>query len=150
MANATAPLGTRRRFVNWLLGTSAGGLLAAVIYPVTRYLLPPKVIESASASVTLPFTVNDVPVNSGKIFKFGSLPGILVHTPQGEFRAFAATCTHLGCIVQYRGDLSHIWCACHNGHFDLNGRNIEGPPPKPLEVFTVRVSGDQIIVSRGA
>ncbi len=150
MSNPSSSPNTRRRFVNWLLGTSAGGLVAAVIYPVTRYLLPPEVTESATASVTLPFTVNDVPVNSGKIFKFGSLPGILVHTPQGEFRAFSASCTHLACIVQYREDLSHIWCACHNGHFDLNGRNIIGPPPKPLEAFTVRVSGEQIIVSRGA
>ncbi|MDH3495636.1 MAG: ubiquinol-cytochrome c reductase iron-sulfur subunit [Gemmatimonadota bacterium] len=150
MGNDSPTPSTRRRFVNWLLGTSAGGLAAAVLYPVTRYLLPPEVTESATASVTLPFTVNDIPLNSGKIFKFGSLPGILVHTPQGEFRAFSATCTHLACIVQYRDDLSHIWCACHNGHFDLNGRNIIGPPPKPLEVFTVRVSGEQIIVSRGA
>jgi Rieske Fe-S protein len=57
-------------------------------------------------------------------------------------------CTHLGCIVQYRDDIGHIWCACHNGHFDLNGQNIEGPPPTPLETYVVNVRGDQIVVSR--
>jgi Rieske Fe-S protein len=52
--------------------------------------------------------------------------------------------------VQYRSDIGHIWCACHNGHFDLNGINIEGPPPSPLESYAVNVRGDQIVVSRGA
>jgi Rieske Fe-S protein len=54
----------------------------------------------------------------------------------------------LGCIVQYRDDLSRVWCACHNGHFDLNGRNIEGPPPGPLEIYAVNVREGQIVVSR--
>jgi Rieske Fe-S protein len=141
---------TRRGFLNWILGTSAGGLLLAVLYPVSRYLIPPAAAESAAATVTLPFTPDEIPPNSGKIFKFGSQPGILVRTSSGELRAFSATCTHLGCIVQYRDDLSRIWCACHNGHFDLNGRNVQGPPPGPLEAFVVNVRGDQIVVSRDA
>jgi Rieske Fe-S protein len=59
-------------------------------------------------------------------------------------------CTHLNCTVQYRADLSHIWCACHNGHFDLNGKNIAGPPPRPLEAFAVNARGDQIVVTKSA
>lgn len=140
--------GARRRFVNWLLGTTAGGVLAAVLYPVTRYLIPPTAAESATASVTLGFGPADIAPNSARIFKFGNRPALLVRTATGELRAFSATCTHLGCIVQYRDDLHHIWCACHNGHFDLNGRNIGGPPPAPLEVYAVRETGDQIVVSR--
>ncbi len=124
--------------------------MLAVLYPVSRYLIPPAAAESAAATVTLPFTPDEIPPNSGKIFKFGSQPGILVRTSSGELRAFSATCTHLGCIVQYRDDLSRIWCACHNGHFDLNGRNVQGPPPGPLEAFVVNVRGDQIVVSRDA
>ena len=34
-------------------------------------------------------------------------------------------------------DLRQIWCACHNGLYDLAGRNVSGPPPRPLEVFEV-------------
>jgi len=141
---------SRRGFVNWLLGTSVGGLILAVLYPVTRYLVPPESAESAAATVTLSIKLEDIPPNSAQIFKFGSKPGILLRTPSGELRAFSAFCTHLSCIVQYREDLGHIWCACHNGHFDLNGRNIQGPPPAPLEAFVVNVRGDQIVVSRDA
>lgn len=139
---------TRRRVVNWLLGASGGGLVAAVVYPVVRYLVPPKAEESAVASVTLPLNPDEIPDNSGRIFKFGSEPGILIRTPAGELRAFSAVCTHLACIVQYREDLSHIWCACHNGHYDLNGINVAGPPPRPLDRYDVNVRGEQIVVSR--
>lgn len=141
---------SRRGFVNWLLGTSVGGLLLAVLYPVGRYLIPPASGESAAATVTLSLKPEDVAPNSGQIFKFGNQPGIIVRTPAGDLRAFSAACTHLGCIVQYRTDVSGIWCACHNGHFDLNGRNVSGPPPRPLEAFAVNVRGDQIVISRDA
>lgn len=139
---------TRRRFVNWFLGSSAGAFLAAVLYPVSRYLIPPPVEESTAKSVTLPMKSADVKPNSGQIFKFGSQPAILVRTPTGELRAFSAICTHLNCTVQYRADINHIWCACHNGHYDLNGKNIAGPPPRPLDSYVVNVRGDQIVVAK--
>ena len=138
---------TRKRFIDWLLGTSLGGFVLAVIYPVVRYWVPPVVAESAVSSVTLPFKATDVASNTGRIFKFGSKPGILIKTASGDLRAFTAVCTHLGCTVQYRADIKNIWCACHNGHYDLNGRNIAGPPPKPLDAYNVNVRGDQIVVS---
>lgn len=139
---------SRRGFINWILGTGVGGLLLAVLYPVGRYLVPPAGGESAAASVTLDITPDEITTNSGHVFKFGSRPAILIRTPNGELRAFSAACTHLGCIVQYRDDIGHIWCACHNGHFDLNGRNIQGPPPRPLDSYVVNVRGDEIVVSK--
>ncbi len=140
----------RRRFLEWILGTSAAALVAMVVYPVVRYILPPPAGESSATSVTLDFGPDEVSANSGRIFKFGSTPGILVKTASGELRAFSAVCTHLACIVQYRPDLAHIWCACHNGHYDLNGTNIQGPPPRPLEQYVVNVRGGKIVVSRNA
>ena len=141
---------TRRSFLDWFLGTTAGGFLVSVLYPIAFYLIPPKGEESASRSVTLSIKPEEVKANSGQIFRFGSQAGILVRTPEGELRAFSAICTHLACIVQYRTDLTHIWCACHNGHFDLNGKNIGGPPPKPLEQYSVNTRADRVVVSKQA
>jgi cytochrome b6-f complex iron-sulfur subunit len=138
----------RRKFLNWFLGTSVGAFLIAIFYPVSRYLIPPKVEESTARSVMLSIKPAEVKPNSGEIFRFGNQPAILIRTPAGELRAFSAICTHLSCIVQYRSDLSEIWCACHNGHYDLNGKNISGPPPKPLEEYAVNLRGDQIVVSK--
>jgi cytochrome b6-f complex iron-sulfur subunit len=139
---------TRRGFLNWFLGTSAGAFLLAVLYPLSRYLIPPTTAESSAASVTLAIKPDDVKTNAGQIFKFGSKPAILVRTPAGDLRAFSAVCTHLNCTVQYRSDISHIWCACHNGHYDLNGQNIAGPPPRPLDSYVVNARGNQIVVSK--
>ena len=138
----------RRKFLDWFLGTSLGAFMIAVFYPVSRYLIPPKVEESTARTVTLSLKPAEIKPNSGEIFRFGNEPGILVRTPAGDLRAFSAVCTHLACIVQYRPDLSQIWCACHNGHYDLNGKNISGPPPKPLEQYAVNVRTDQIVVSK--
>lgn len=139
---------SRRAFVNSILGVGAAGVTAAVVYPVVRYLIPPELVEASTKSVQLSVTPEQVLPNSGQIFKFGSQPGILIRTPGGELRAFSAVCTHLGCIVQYRPDLSQIWCACHNGHYNLNGINVQGPPPRPLEQYQVNVRGDEISVSK--
>lgn len=141
----------RRSVLTWFLSTSVGAFLASVFYPVTRFLVPPEVGESSALSVTLDIHPAGLKPNSGRIFKFGSRPGILVRTPAGELKAFSAVCTHLQCTVQYREDLQHIWCACHNGHFDpVTGRNIAGPPPRPLEAYVVATRGDKIVVSRTA
>jgi cytochrome b6-f complex iron-sulfur subunit len=141
---------TRRGFINWFLGTTGGAFLLSVLYPVSRYLIPPTVGESTAGTVTLAIKPGDVKPNTGQIFKFGSRPGILVRTSAGDLRAFSAVCTHLNCTVQYRPDLSEIWCACHNGHYDLNGKNVAGPPPRPLDAFVVNVRGAQIVVSKSA
>lgn len=137
----------RRRFVNILLGTGLMTSAASFIYPILRYLVPPKLPDLGGDAV-LAAHVAEMKPNTAKTFRFGSRPGLLVRTSSGEYRAMSATCTHLGCTVQYRSDLREIWCACHNGMYDLNGRNISGPPPRPLEAFEVQVRGDDIFVRR--
>jgi Rieske Fe-S protein len=142
-----SPEGERRNFLNYLLGTSVGATLVAVFYPIIKFMVPPEVIEAAQNSVVAA-KAKDVAPNSGQIFKFGNKPGLLIRTPSGELKAFAATCTHLDCIVQYRPDQKQIWCACHNGQYNLSGQNIGGPPPRPLEEYTVNVRGDDVVVSK--
>jgi Rieske Fe-S protein len=137
----------RRRILNYLLGTSVGATLVAILYPILKFMIPQEIIEATQTSVVAG-RVNELPPNSGKIFKFGSKPGLLVRTPTGEYKAFSAVCTHLDCIVQYRPDMRLIWCACHNGQYNLSGKNIAGPPPRPLEEYTVNIRGEEIVVSK--
>jgi len=137
----------RRRLMQFLLG---GGLLAsalAFLYPVLRYLVPPPAPDLGGDSVVAA-KVGELKANSSKIFRFGSRPGLLVRTADGEYRALSAVCTHLNCTVQYRSDVREVWCACHNGFYDLNGRNVAGPPPRPLDSYDVHINGDEVVVSR--
>ncbi len=137
----------RRRFLDSILGAGFVSTIVAVAYPVWRYLIPPASGEPATQSVVAA-QAEQVKPNSGLVFKFGSKPGLLVRTPDGELQAFNAVCTHLDCTVQYKSDTSQIWCACHNGTYDLHGNVVSGPPPRPLERLVVNQRGNDIVVSR--
>lgn len=139
----------RRRFIELLLGSGLVATALSFIYPILKYLVPPKLPDLGSDAVVAART-SEIKPNEGRIFRFGTKPGLLIQTSSGEYRAMSAVCTHLGCTVQYRSDLRQVWCACHNGMYDLNGRNISGPPPRPLESLEVQVRGDEILVRRKA
>jgi Rieske Fe-S protein len=143
------PNTTRRGFLEAFLASGIVTALASICYPIVRFVMPPKVAESQTVTVVA-CQVADLPPNSGKLFKFGSRPGIVIRTPAGEYRAFSAICTHLQCTVQYRNEYQGIWCACHNGRFDLAGRNVSGPPPQPLEAYDVAIRGTDVVVSKRA
>jgi len=79
---------------------------------------------------------------------------IVIRVADGDIRAFSGTCTHLDCIVEYQNSARRIWCNCHNGEYNLQGQQVAGPPPRPLEPFRVdlvtRGAGQprQIVISR--
>lgn len=140
---------SRRTLLSWLLGGGAVASLASFLYPVIRFLNPPLVAEVQVNEVS-GGKVTDLKPNSGKIVRFGSQPALLVRVNETEWKAFSAVCTHLHCTVQYRASTDQIWCPCHNGTYDLNGRVVSGPPPNPLDEYAVNVRGDEVWISRKA
>jgi cytochrome b6-f complex iron-sulfur subunit len=150
MTTADGPVShdqSKRDFLKWIL---SGGLVAfatSVLYPLLAYLKPPQQGEVEVSSVKA-CKLSELEKDSGRIVKFGSKPVILIRTADGDMKAYSATCTHLDCTVQYRKDFGLIWCACHNGKYDLNGRNVSGPPPRPLDEFRVVVQGEDVFVSK--
>ena len=141
----------RRGFLDALLTVGFVSTAVAIAYPVSQFLIPPASGEPETASAVA-MKANELKPNSGKVFKFGNRPGIVVRTADGDLRAFSAVCTHLDCTVQFKTDTSQLWCACHNGMYDLGGSVVSGPPPRGLEKFVVNVRGDgsdaEIVVSR--
>ena len=138
---------TRRKFINSLLGLGGFGSFIAIFYPIFSYLIPPKVAEAKVKSIKVG-APSDFQPNSSKIVKFGRTPIIIIRKEDGEYCALEATCTHLDCIVQFKTETSQILCACHNGIYDLNGRNLSGPPPKPLIEFIVNIIDDEIVITQ--
>ena len=145
---ATTTGHSRRRWLTVLLGTSLGATLVSFLYPVLRYLIPPVSSEPSMSEIELDVKASDIAPNSGRSVPFAGKPVILFRTAAGELRALTATCTHLACTVQYRGDRSDIWCACHNGVYDSNGTNISGPPPRPLTRLEVAERGGKVVLRR--
>ena len=138
---------TREDLLNYIIGISTAVLAVSILFPMLKYITPPKVADVDISQITAA-KLGELPPNSAKIFRFGNKPAILINTSGGTLKAFSAVCTHLNCTVQYSKDSKNIWCACHNGKFDLNGKVISGPPPKSLEEYKVNVVGENIIVSK--
>ncbi len=141
----------RRRFLDALLTLGFVSTAAAIAYPVSMFLVPPEVGES-SAGLVVAAKAAALKPNSGLVFPFGSRPAIVVRTADNELHAFNAVCTHLECTVQFKEDTAQLWCACHNGLYDLAGNVVSGPPPRSLEKYVVNVRGEagseEIVVSR--
>ena len=157
--------GSRRNWLLRSLNASLAVTLGAVFYPVIRFLWPRPATVSGAQEIAAPFRVNQLPSAPGNPFNFGGKPCLVVLTPDGakrlkgggqlqpdDVRAFNAVCTHVDCTVRYRAEKGDIFCSCHNGVYDLEGRNVSGPPPRPLEVYKVTLRGEpgqeEIIVSR--
>jgi Rieske Fe-S protein len=88
--------------------------------------------------------VGDVPVGGGTILAADEL--VVTQPRKGEFKAFAATCTHQGCLVTSI-EAGDIVCPCHGSHFSIeDGTPTRGPATAPLEDKTVTVSGNQLSV----
>lgn len=150
MENSThthQPVQSKRDFLKGALWTGFIAWLGAILYPILSYLKPPKIASAEVTSVKV-MKVDEIQNNEGKIFRFGDTPGLLIRTKTGELHAVSGTCTHLDCTVQYKSDIEMVWCACHNGKYDVSGRNVSGPPPKPLEQYKVIVKDNEIYVSK--
>ena len=138
----------RRRFLCGLLGGGATALGAAVATPAVCYIgnfrrqPPPRRLELAAADF-------DLPPGSGKIVMYGPIPALLIRTPEpeGKLKAFVATCTHFDCTVSYQAGEKRIFCACHEGYYDLDGQVLAGPPPRPLREFFTRQQDGKLILA---
>lgn len=97
-----------------------------------------------SAPVSLGPT-SEVPVGGGKIFAEDDV--VVTQPTAGQFKAFSATCTHLGCLVaSVSGGVIH--CPCHLSEFSIVDGSVKGgPAPKPLPEVTVTVANGNLTLS---
>ena len=137
----------RRTLLRWLLGGGFTASLLSFLYPAMKFMNPPSVPEASTNEVSAG-KVQSLRPNSGKIVKFGSRPALLIRVNETEWRAFSAICTHLNCTVQFQDSTRQIWCACHNGYYDINGKVVSGPPPRPLEEYAVHIRGEDVVITR--
>jgi len=148
----------RRTAGKVLLGGATCGYAGTIAYPVVRYLASGAEVADEGAQVneiTLGRPDEFLPAagdaDVGKNFAFGSRPALLIRRGSGEFLAYDATCSHLGCTVAYKADAGKILCPCHGGTYDpVTGKNVGGPPPAPLRKLEVAVEADKLVVRRGA
>lgn len=130
---------SRRQFIQ--VGLVAVGAAWVGTYVQSR-LFPAASTEEAKP---VAFPLSELPIGGVKYVTYGSVPAVVIRSPE-SIRAFSLVCTHLGCIVEWQADNQEFYCACHDGRFDQFGEVIAGPPPVPLEQFSVKVEEDQVVV----
>jgi Rieske Fe-S protein len=99
---------------------------------------------SSSTAAKALATTSEIPVGSGMIF---TGPQVVVTQPSaGEFKAFSAVCTHMGCIVNQISN-GTIDCPCHGSQYSITtGDVVAGPAPRPLPAKVIKVSGDNVFL----
>jgi arsenite oxidase small subunit len=88
-------------------------------------------------------------INRGESLNFNyptdQEPALLVHTKDGELKAYNNKCTHLQCPVFYEKEQDILLCPCHQGYFDVkSGHPVAGPPQRELPLIQVEVINDVI------
>jgi cytochrome b6-f complex iron-sulfur subunit len=136
----------RRRLLDVLLKVTVVGWVASCLYPVISYLKP-----LPQQGVTGPVGLTRAEVLTIENKKFAIVPVgakrvLVLEDGDGELHALDARCTHEGCTVRYLPGEALISCACHNARFDLTGRVLSGPPPRPLPKYIARRGPDGGIV----
>jgi len=135
----------RRSFLDLVL---KGGLAiwgAAMAAPTVAYLWPARSGSGRAASVSAG-PAKDFAVGTAKMLQAEGKPVLVLRVSEEIFRAFSPICTHLGCIVKWEPAVRKIVCPCHAGDFDAEGKNVSGPPPRPLQPYSVSVVGGEVVV----
>ncbi|MBT0666584.1 Rieske (2Fe-2S) protein [Geobacter pelophilus] len=133
----------RRKFLGVCLGGIASASIAAVAYPLFRYLSP---IPEQENSGKVTFQESDIPEGEAKFFQYAGSAAVLIKNKEQGVIALSAVCTHLGCIVQWQKERGEFLCPCHAGRYTAQGLVISGPPPKPLQPLHVSIANGTITI----
>lgn len=142
----------RRTALTALSATAVTTLAACASDPQLAQTTPPSAsVETEAADKTGEQVVigktSDVPVGGGSKFTVGEFTILITQPSAGDFKAFDATCTHAGCIVNGIID-NEIACGCHGARYAIDsGMVLAGPAKSALGKFAVEVAGEDLVVT---
>jgi len=135
---------SRRRFIIYAWIAAAAIVVGELIGGTLAFLWPrrkgPKV-----ETVFIAGKVSDFKV--GQITPFRKERAFILRT-EGGFLAISGVCTHLHCIVNWNEVLKKFECPCHGAKFNQNGEVLEGPPPRPLDLYKLQIVAGNLVIDR--
>ncbi len=145
-------------FVTWAIGALIGlGLgipgVAYIVGPALQRQVEEEWIRLGSAAKvdlgTPTLFKAKIERRTGWIISEEELSFYILTENGRDFTAMSNICTHLGCRVRWIEDQGQFLCPCHNATFGKDGSVISGPPPRPLDLYQVKVEDDQLYVLGG-
>ena len=133
---------SRRKLIGygWIAATAV--IVGELIGGTLAYLWP-KIKEKPGEKILIAGKVDDFKV--GKVVLFRK-EKVFINRMDKGFLAMSAICTHLACIVRWN-DLKKVFeCPCHGATFNAVGEVLEGPPPRPMDIYPIEIVEDKIVV----
>lgn len=152
---------TRRDFMDRSIKAIGAFIGITMGVPTIGYLISPALQRQAGGWIRLG-RVSEVEVGVPTLFtitvdkttgwvKSEIDMAFFVYTEDGvNFAVMSNICTHLGCRTHWNEAGGYILCPCHDGHFDMQGNVIGGPPPRSLKRVEFQVDDDDTILIQEA
>jgi len=148
----------RRDFVK-LVMTFLGTIMAVVIgLPAIAYLFSPSVKAKESDAWIPAGKIDSYPVGIPTLFSFtrttlngwektvNSFGAFILKIDDSTAQAFSNICTHLSCRVNWTQAIEVYICPCHDGRFNIEGKVVAGPPPKPLNQYETKIENGLVYI----
>ncbi len=151
---------SRRDFIKVTTGIVGGAIGVAIGLPAISYLIDPALrsdgkeawipigkLENMEVGKPYPFSFTRVQVNGWErtANSFGGYAIRKSEDPQ-NILILNSRCTHLGCTVNWNEEAGAFLCPCHDAKFSADGVVLDGPPPRPLDLYAeYRLTADGII-----
>jgi cytochrome b6-f complex iron-sulfur subunit len=136
---------TRRSFVTWA-GTAWVSFTAActaMLAGSARFMFPNWLREPPSKfKIGSPDEYPAGTVATKWKAQFGIWVVNTEYNGKQEIYALRTVCTHLGCTPNWLEGEQKFKCPCHGSGFRISGINFEGPAPRPLERYAIRLADD--------
>ena len=150
---------SRRDFIKTTTAAVGGLIGLATAVPVIGYLFSPALRESKANHWIDLGSLEKYPVGiTPSIFEFTQTNvngwertsvsyGVYIVREDGNtVQVLSNVCTHLGCRVTWHPDIQHYVSPCHDGHFNLTGQVVSGPPPRPLDEFITKIENGNLFI----
>jgi cytochrome b6-f complex iron-sulfur subunit len=134
---------TRKGFLKWLIAGFGAASLAAVLYPIVRFLKPPAAVSGAIGQVVNVGALSGFPPGQLTTVTVNDQPAVVTNVG-GACTVYSLICTHLGCVVAVQGD--GLRCPCHGSEFSSTGAVTKGPATLPLPAYRSQTQNGSLLV----
>jgi len=122
---------------------AAGAVVLGELVGGTFAFLWPRRKATKGETVFIAGKVSEFKVDQVVLFRREK--AFVVRTETG-FLALSAVCTHLHCVVNWNEKLRRFECPCHGAKFNEKGEVLEGPPPRPLDLYRVQIVEGKLVI----
>ena len=148
---------SRRRFLGFAIGGIAGALTLGYAVPLVSYLIKPS-LKKTEEPWSLICCTDGLAVDEPKSVTFRSQYKSgweeekvehdvwVVKKPDGAFTVYSPVCPHLGCGYHWNDATQRFECPCHASVYDINGKVLGGPAPRPLDTLPTKIEDGNLYV----